>query len=151
MVVVSRLQNVALTRIISTRVLGNLVAAEAADGASAYKISDLFSDLNASIFTELKGGGAIDVYRRNLQKAYVDKLIAIVNPPAAPANTPTFGRGGNTAPSGLTASQTDAVSVVKGQLRELDKAIKASSQSDALSKYHLEDLSDRIQQALEKK
>ncbi|WP_293301195.1 zinc-dependent metalloprotease [Pedobacter sp. UBA4863] len=148
LVVVSKLQNAALARIVSTRVLGNLIAAEAADGAAAYKISDLFKDLNASIFSELKGGGVIDVYRRNLQKAYVDRMISIVNPPAAPTGATAF-RG--TAPSGLTATQTDAVSVVKGQLRELDKAIKTNSTSDTLSKYHLEDLADRIQQALNKK
>ncbi|WP_461485668.1 zinc-dependent metalloprotease, partial [Pedobacter sp.] len=148
LVVVSKLQNAALARVVSTRVLGNLIAAEAADGAAAYKISDLFKDLNASIFSELKGGGVIDVYRRNLQKAYVDRMISIVNPPAAPTGATAF-RGA--APSGLTATQTDAVSVVKGQLRELDKAIKANSTSDTLSKYHLEDLADRIQQALDKK
>ncbi|MNJ93178.1 hypothetical protein D3C87_108570 [compost metagenome] len=152
LVVVSKLQNAALTRVVSTRVLGNLIAAEAADGATAYKISDLFKDLNASIFTELKGGAAIDVYRRNLQKAYVEKLIAIINPPAASASlVPAFGGRGGAAPSGLSASQTDAVSVVKGQLRELDKAIKANSQADTLSKYHLEDLSDRIEKALDSK
>jgi hypothetical protein len=151
LVVVSKLQNAALARVISTRVLGNLIAAEAADGATAYKISDLFKDLNASIFTELKGGAAIDVYRRNLQKAYVDRLITIINPPApAAGSAATFGRGGAT-PTGLTASQTDAVSVVKGQLRELDKAIKANSTTDTLSKYHLEDLSDRIEKALDSK
>ncbi|MNR03833.1 hypothetical protein D3C85_1197490 [compost metagenome] len=149
---VSKLQNAALTRVVSTRVLGNLIAAEAADGATAYKISDLFKDLNASIFTELKGGAAIDVYRRNLQKAYVEKLIAIINPPAASASlVPAFGGRGGAAPSGLSASQTDAVSVVKGQVRELDKAIKANSQADTLSKYHLEDLSDRIEKALDSK
>ncbi|RZK93147.1 MAG: DUF5117 domain-containing protein [Pedobacter sp.] len=151
LVVVSKLQNAALTRVVSTRVLGNLIAAEAADGATAYKISDLFKDLNASIFTELKGSAPIDVYRRNLQKAYVDRLITIINPPAAPTGLSAVfgGRGG--APTGLSASQTDAVSVVKGQLRELDKAIKANSQADTLSKYHLEDLSDRIEQALDNK
>ncbi len=151
LVVVSKLQNAALGRVVSTRVLGNLIAAEAADGATAYKISDLFKDLNASIFTELKGGAAIDVYRRNLQKAYVDRLISIIAPPAAPSGLAAAfgGRGG--ASSGLSASQTDAVSVVKGQLRELDKAIKANSSSDSLTKYHLEDLSDRIEQALDSK
>ena len=151
LVVVSKLQNAAIARIVSTRVLGNLIAAEAADGAGAYKISDLFTDLNASIFTELKSGATIDVYRRNLQKAYVDRLIAIINPPAAPATqTVSFGRG-SAAPTSLSASQTDAVSVIKGQLRELDKAIKSSSPSDSLSKYHLEDLSDRIEKALDSK
>ncbi|MFN0254458.1 zinc-dependent metalloprotease [Pedobacter ureilyticus] len=152
LVVVSKLQNAALTRVVSTRVLGNLIAAEAADGATAYKISDLFKDLNASIFTELKGGAAIDVYRRNLQKAYVERLIAIINPPAAQTTlAAAFGGRGGAASSGLSASQTDAVSVVKGQLRELDKTIKANSTSDSLSKYHLEDLSDRIEKALDSK
>lgn len=151
LVVVSKLQNAALGRVVSTRVLGNLIAAEAADGATAYKISDLFKDLNASIFTELKGGAAIDVYRRNLQKAYVDRMIAIINPPATTSLTAVFAGRGGAAPSGLSASQTDAVSVVKGQLRELDRAIKASSNADSLSKYHLEDLSDRIEKALDNK
>ncbi len=150
--VVSRLQGIALARLTSTRVMGNLIAAEATDGVTAYKISDLFKDLNGAIFTELKAGTPIDVYRRNLQKAYVEKLISIVNPPAAPANAAqTFGRGGSGAPAGLSANQTDAISVVKGQLRELDKAIKANAATDSLTKYHLEDLSDRIEQALDAK
>ncbi|WP_461788008.1 zinc-dependent metalloprotease [Pedobacter sp.] len=151
--VVARLQGIALSRLTSTRVLGNLVAAEATDGATAYKISDLFTDLNSAIFTELKAGTPIDVYRRNLQKAYVEKLISIVNPPTAPANAAqTFGRGGGSgAPAGLSANQTDVISVVKGQLRELGKAIKANSAADTLTKYHLEDLSDRIEQALDAK
>ena len=152
--VVSRLQGTTLSRLLSTNTLGKLVAAEATDGPTAYKISDLFTDLNGSIFTELKGNTSIDVYRRNLQKAYVDKLIAIVKPAPAPQaiNAILAGRG-NGGPSGLSASQSDVLSVVKGQLNELDKSIKAAgaSQSDSLSKYHLLDLSDRIEAALNAK
>ena len=147
LVVVSKLQNGALARIISTRVMGNLIAAEAADGVSAYKISDLFQDLNRSIFTELDRGDAIDVYRRNLQKSYVDRLIAVIKP--APTSAATFGRTA----TGLSLQQSDAMSVVKGELKALHKNIKASAnkQNDMLSKYHLEDLSDRIEQAFDKK
>ncbi|WP_199136575.1 zinc-dependent metalloprotease [Pedobacter sp. ASV12] len=153
--VVSRLQGSTLSRLLSNNTLSKLVAAEATDGATAYKITDLFGDLNGSIFTELKSNATIDVYRRNLQKAYVDKLIAIVKP-AAPAptavNAVLTGRGGNI-PTGLSASQSDVVSVVKGQLRDLDKTIKsaAGSQGDTLSKYHLQDLADRIEAALDSK
>lgn len=153
--VVSRLQGSTLSRLLSNNTLSKLVAAEATDGATAYKITDLFSDLNGSVFTELKSNAAIDVYRRNLQKAYVDKLIAIVKP-AVPAptavNAVLTGRGGNI-PTGLSASQSDVVSVVKGQLRDLDKSIKSAvgSQGDTMSKYHLQDLSDRIEAALDSK
>ncbi|RZK42998.1 MAG: DUF5117 domain-containing protein [Pedobacter sp.] len=153
--IIGRLQNSTLSRLTSNSTLGKLVAAETTDGPTAYKITDLFSDLNGAIFTELKSSAAIDVYRRNLQKAYVDRLIAIVKPAPAPAAASailTMGRGG-AGPSGLTASQSDVLSVVKGQLRELNGSIKsaAGSQADSLSKYHLADLSERIDAALNNK
>ncbi|MDN3588030.1 zinc-dependent metalloprotease [Pedobacter aquatilis] len=152
--VVGRLQNTTINRLLGTSTLTKLISAEALDGASAYKITDLFTDLNASIFTELKSNQAIDVYRRNLQKLYVDKLISIIKP-ATPATTATnailVGRGGTTQ-GGISASQSDVASVVKGQLRELDATIKTgATAATGLSKYHLQDLSDRIENALDSK
>jgi hypothetical protein len=152
--VISRLQSSTLNRLLSNNTLSKLVMAEATDGQTAYKITDLFTDLNASIFTEVKSNTTIDVYRRNLQKAYVEKLIAIVKPAPVASTTPTFGgRGGGGGSTSLSASQSDVLSVVKGQLRDLDSTIKsaAAAQSDALSKYHLLDLTDRIENALDSK
>jgi hypothetical protein len=151
--VVGRLQNTTLNRLISNNTMSKLVAAEAIDGESAYKITDLFTDLNGSIFSELKSNQTIDVYRRNLQKMYVEKLIAIIKPAAAPAGMSlVVTRGGAVAQSGLAASQSDVLSVVKGQLKELDTMIKTSSNAaTGLSKYHLQDLSDRIENALDPK
>lgn len=144
MEIILKLQNLSLNRLLSTRVLGNLITNEATDGAKAFKMNDLFKDLNSSIFN-----GTTDVYKRNLQKAYVEKLISIVNPPSAPAQA----NFRNSAPTGLSANQTDLISVIKGQLRELDKEIsaKAISSPDVINKYHFEDLHDRIEQALTKK
>lgn len=152
--VVARLQGSTLSRLLSNNTLSKLVAAEATDGATAYKISDLFTDLNAAVFTELKTNAAIDVYRRNLQKAYVERLIAVVKPaPASAAAAAAQGGRGAGASTGLSASQSDVMSVVKGQLRELNKTLKtsANAQSDSLSKYHLVDLTDRIDAALDSK
>jgi hypothetical protein len=151
--VVGRLQNTTLNRLISNNTMSKLVAAEAIDGEPAYKITDLFTDLNGSIFAELKSNQTIDVYRRNLQKMYVEKLIAIIKPAASPAGMNlVVTRGGAVAQSGLAASQSDVLSVVKGQLRELDTMIKTSSNAaTGLSKYHLQDLSDRIENALDPK
>jgi hypothetical protein len=149
--VVGRLQNTTLNRLISNNTMSKLVAAEAIDGEPAYKITDLFTDLNGSIFSELKSNQTIDVYRRNLQKMYVEKLIAIIKPAANPAGMNLIvTRGGAVAQSGLAASQSDVLSVVKGQLKELDTMIKTSSNAaTGLSKYHLQDLSDRIEKALD--
>ncbi|WP_316830147.1 zinc-dependent metalloprotease [Pedobacter aquatilis] len=153
--VVGRLQNTTLSRLLGTSTLTKLISAEAADGASAYKITDLFTDLDASIFTELKANQPIDVYRRNLQKLYVDKLIAIVKPAPVPTAVNAIlaggGRGG-VVQGGLSASQSDVLSVVKGELKSLNTLIKTSANTaTGLSKYHLEDLSGRIDDALDAK
>lgn len=145
--IVSRLQAPTLNRLLSTSTMSKLITAETTDGASAYKISDLFSDLNGAILSELKSGAAIDVYRRNLQKAYVEKLIAIAKPAPAAAATALPGA----ATRGLSATQSDVMSVVKGQLRDIQGLMKSAGQSDILSKYHLMDLNDRIEAALSTK
>jgi len=151
--VIGKLQNTTLTRLVSTNTLTKLISAEATDGDGAYKITDLFSDLNGAIFTELKTNQTIDVYRRNLQKIYVDKLISIVKPAASSSGiTIVSGRGGVMTQGGISASQSDVLSVIKGQLKELNTLIKSSANAaTGLSKYHLQDLADRIDNALNPK
>ncbi|ALI98141.1 zinc-dependent metalloprotease [Rufibacter tibetensis] len=153
LVVVSRSQQAVLNRLISNATLTKLIAAEALDGAKAYKVTDFFNDMNGSIFKEVKNKQAIDVYRRNLQKMYVQELIDIVKPAPAPTGAQAAqqgGRGGNTAPT-MDARTSDVVSVAKAELRNINNMIKASAatQSDSLSNYHLLDLSDRINEALD--
>lgn len=148
--VINRLQDPTLSRLLSKSNLAKLVVAEAADGPTAYKITDLFTDLDAAIFTELSSNAAADVYRRNLQKSYVEKLIALIapTPPAAASAAAQAGRPA--APP--SAAMGDVLSVAKGQLRMLNAKIKtaANGQSDSLTKYHLMDLSDRIDSAMDK-
>ena len=145
--VINKVQTPVLNRLLSTNTLTKLVEAEAIDGKDAFKITDLFTDLNASIFTELKDSKNIDVYRRNLQKNYVEKLIAILKPAALPA-----GLSFTTSRTTISASQSDVMSVVKAQLRALNIAIKnAVPAATDLSKYHLQDLSERIDVALDPK
>jgi len=144
------LQAPVLNRLLSSSTLGKLISAEAADGESAYKVTDLFADMQGTIFSELKTNAPIDVYRRNLQKSYVDKLIALVVPaPAAPA------QGGSpmmSPRSGGGAAPGDIASIAKAQLRELDATVKAAlPQATGMSKYHLQDISERISAALDPK
>ncbi|PST81922.1 hypothetical protein C7T94_17155 [Pedobacter yulinensis] len=151
--VVGKLQNATLNRLVSSYTILKLVSAEAADGGKAYKATDMLGDLNNYIFTELNSNQDIDVYRRNLQKMYVDKLISIVKPaPALQASAVSMGRGSSAAPRAITASSSDVISVVKGQLRELQTKLKnGSAAASGMAKYHLEDLSDRIESALDTK
>jgi len=151
LIVVGKLQSTTLNRLLSNSTLGKLISAEAIDGSTAYKITDLFDDLNASLFSELKTNQLIDVYRRNLQKMYVDKLISILKP--APVITPVamaaVRRPGNERDA-INLNQSDVISVVKGELKTLDARIKSNTNAaSALTQYHLQDLSDRIETALD--
>jgi len=132
--IVTLLQGPVLSQLLSNATLNKLITAEALDGADAYKITDLIADLNASIFSELKSNKSIDVYRRNLQKYYLGRLIAIVSVPVA------------------NAPDSDVSSVVKGELKALRASIKTSALSaSGQTRFHLEDLSDRIDSALKAK
>ncbi|QHL88910.1 DUF5117 domain-containing protein [Nibribacter ruber] len=147
MVIISRSQQAVLNRLVSNSTLTKLIAAEAMDGTKAYKVTDFFTDMNGSIFKELKNKQAIDVYRRNLQKMYVQELIDLVKPAPAPTTAQAGGRG-NAAPT-MSLGQSDVISVAKAELRNINSMIKsASTQTDSLSNYHLQDLSDRITEAL---
>lgn len=107
-----------------------------------YSIDELLSDLKRGIFSELRTNTAIDVYRRNLQKLYVTKLIdAISLDRNAVANF--NGRR-------IVIADTDLPSISRGHLIELRSQLKAANAlaTDRLSKFHIADLVARIDKAL---
>ena len=150
--VIYKVQNPVMIRLISNFTLGKLIAAEAVDGEKAYKITDMFADLQASVFSEVKDGKAIDVYKRNLQKNYVEKMVDLLKP-SSPSTSASASTGRGSLPtSAVSVSQSDVTSVVKAQLKDLNVMIKGAIPSvSGLSKYHLEDLSARIENALDPK
>ena len=59
----------------------------------AYTPADLIKDLHAGIWTELKPGPIeIDLYRRNLQRAYVDLLAGFLENPPEDSDLPALAR-----------------------------------------------------------
>lgn len=135
---IGKVQKNTLDRILSTRALSNLIQAEAQEGNKAYLIKDLFIDFHASVWSELRSKKTIDIYKRNLQKHYVNNLIKLLSPPpnGDPSADPT---------------KSDVSSVARGQLIDLQTSIKGaiSGTTHTLSKYHLQDLSERIRIALQ--
>src|SRR4029077_14287625 len=55
-------------------------------------IPDLFGDVRRGVFAEFAGGGALRVggYRRNLQRAFVDKMERLINTPLVTPPPPGF-------------------------------------------------------------
>ncbi len=121
-------------------------------GNASYSLHDMMEDTRKGIFTELTSHQATDVYRRNLQKAYVAQLEAIIHPDpnAGAAAAAQMGRMG--LPS-VDVENTDVVSEAKAQLKKLAASIQANKASftDANSSNHFDDLQDRIKHILDPK
>ncbi len=152
---VTTLQVNTLNNLISSARLNRLnIAANRYGVGKTYNIDELFDDVETGVFSELAEKKSIEGYRRNLQKAYVENLIALVNP--APVTTLTVGgggRGGNANISQTNLKNTDIPSIARGHLVSLRNQINAAATAatDKTTKYHLQDISERIKKGLNPK
>ncbi|MFN3588857.1 MAG: zinc-dependent metalloprotease [Spirosomataceae bacterium] len=126
-----------------------LIESHALNSAN-YSLDELMTDVQSSIFSELKNKPTIDVYRRNLQKAYTDSVIGLLNPGKATVLSipvgATYGYNRRT----VELSQTDLPSVARAYLEKLnaDIAVALPKVTDNMTRYHLKDIQRRIQDGL---
>ena len=148
--IIGNIQDGMLNRLLSASTLSKMITAETAVGNNAYKMTDLLSDLKKGIWTELSTKKTIDVYRRNLQKSYISILNNLLNPSPATTGTTVGGFG---APAPVNTDKSDIKSVVLAQLVSLKKEVNAAAAGivDPMSTYHLQDISKRIDKALNPK
>lgn len=132
----------------STRLNTLLLTADRFGDSRVYTVEDLLADLRGGVWKELTTHRAIDVYRRNIQKAYVEALISVINP-----STPSVNIPGLTLFFGPNTRNTDLPSIAKAELAALRSSILAAipATTDRLSRYHLLDVADRIKKALNPK
>lgn len=117
---------------------------------STYAVDDMLTDTKKGVWSELATKKPIDNLRRNLQKSYVETLIGIINPSSSAGVTLSF----SFSPFGTApVKNTDVPSIVRAHLTLLRGEILAAipGTTDKLSKYHLQDVSERIKRALDPK
>jgi hypothetical protein len=77
---VSRAQSIALDLIVNDRVLNTLVKMEERFGQeNCYTLIEYLDNLKTAIWSELKTGKPVDIFRRGVQKNYVANLFAVMN------------------------------------------------------------------------
>ena len=149
---VANLQESALANLLATDRMSRMQNCIERFGADkAYNAMELLTDVQGGLFTELATKKPIEMYRRLLQKSYVDKLSAIVNPQSSAMNTISF--QGITVSLGSDATRSDLPAIARGQLQQLRSQIIASLPltTDKLSRLHLQDLSEKIKRTLDPK
>jgi hypothetical protein len=129
--------------------LGRMIENEALNGNDAYKMTELFDDLRKGIWTELSAGKTIDVHRRSLQRAHIERLELMLTgeEPNFPAAFRRF-----VGPQ-INASQSDIRPMARGELKTLQASIRSAipRTSDRMSKLHLEDALERVNSILDPK
>ena len=126
--IVAKVQKQVLDALLDQARIDRLVEQETTLGSKAYTATEMLHDLQGGIFTELATGSAIDVYRRDLQKAYVDQLIVLLGSKAG----------------------DDGVSVVRAHAKELAVVIKQSAirYPKSVTRAHLEYMYDKLDLSL---
>jgi hypothetical protein len=125
--------------------LKRIIEQEAMIGQKAYTLSNLMDDTYAGVFNELRTGSNIDVYRRNLQRAYVEQIGDLIES----ESTLSFGRNGISISS---TANTDIPAYGRAQLKKIRSAASRRSSSvslDNATRIHLEDLIARIDEILD--
>jgi Met-zincin len=143
--VVGNIQDNILGRLLSGRTFLKMLEAESVLGSNAYQVTELLGDLKKGIWSELAARKPIDIYRRNLQKSYINILTGIINPQAS-----TGGGGGITFTITPVNDKSDVRSVVRAHLVALRAEANAAAAgiADPMSKFHLQDVVKRIDNAL---
>ena len=108
--------------------------------SDTYSLPNMMSDLRKGIWSELRTGNKIDTYRRNLQRAHIDRLSQMM----------TIGNqsGRSFSPyvkmTTVTTSQSDIRAVVRAELKLLRTSLRSSRGADTLSRMHIADALERI-------
>ena len=138
-------QSRTLNNILDFGRMARMIENEAINGNQAYSLIEMMSDLKRGIWAELYTHKKIDVYRRNLQLAYLDRINYIMNEDQS--SIPSWARGRITT---VKVGQSDIRTIAVGQLLELRKEIKKSMKKsyDKMSTMHLEMASSKINRIL---
>ncbi|WP_226063183.1 zinc-dependent metalloprotease [Kaistella polysaccharea] len=136
--VVENLQNSVLNRILGANVLQMMYQNQVLD-QNAYPLVEYMNDLKGDIFNNTE----VDIYRRNLQRNYVGSLINVLNSKPAPASRFSGGVA--------VSENSDVSAIVRGTLKTIKEEIAMKTSSDLVNKYHYDDLTYRIEKALDPK
>jgi len=146
---IGSLQTRALNNILNAGRMARMIENETMNGNKAYKLTTMFYDLRQGVWTELYSGGSIDTYRRNLQRAHINRLDFLLNK----ARSQRGANGGYFKRSTVNIDQSDIKAMVRGELNRLKRDLRAnlSKAPNTTTRYHLQDAIARIDNALDPK
>ncbi|WP_242015620.1 zinc-dependent metalloprotease [Robertkochia marina] len=138
---IRRVQTRTLDNLLDFGRLARMIENEALNGSSVYTLEDMMKDLRNGLFSELRRGATIDTYRRNLQRAYVERLGYLLHEEQEQSRRTA---------TPVDVSQSDIRAISRAELNALRSQVSSAINrtGDSMSKYHLRDLRERIDETL---
>ncbi|MFD1062105.1 zinc-dependent metalloprotease [Winogradskyella litorisediminis] len=141
------IQTRTLNNILDFGRMARMLENETLNGNEAYGLYDMMKDLRRGLFSELRTGRKIDIYRRNLQRAYIERLEFIMNNEQdIPAAFRRFFGG-----TSVNVSQSDIRAVVRAELKSLRSQLRSARGADSMSRIHIADALERVNNILDPK
>ncbi len=151
-------QELAVQRLLNHARLSRLIEHEAFLGAATYTPAQMLDDTRAMVWREVSAGRAVDVYRRNLQRAYLAQAHHLLkdadNAGWSPPRSGDLRVGSDNDPplnGDLKVAQSDIRPLIRDQLTLLRGELRAAlarGVRDRSTRIHLEDAVLRIDAAL---
>lgn len=131
-----------LDKILSFETLGRLQNATIIE-KNSYQPVTFLQELRTGIWSELSTNQSITIYRRNLQRAYIQRMAFLMQEEFKKTNSK----------DSYNVVQSDVRALVRGELNSLKAIIqiKKGQQTTTENKYHLEDCLARINAILDPK
>ncbi|HNP19240.1 MAG TPA: zinc-dependent metalloprotease [Fulvivirga sp.] len=139
------LQTRILDQVLEPERIARLIEAEAVLGRKTYTPLEMFADMRNGIWSELRTSKTIDPYRRNLQRAYIERMEYLMK------DQPSSGSSRASSGTPVNVSVSDIRPAVRGELKALKAQIARARPSDTMTKYHLDDCIVRINNILDPK
>jgi len=129
---IKNLQSRTLRGLLSSRRMVRMIDNQTLNGSKAYTVLSMMSDVRRGVWAELYSRKSIDTYRRNLQRTHIGVL-------------------GNLMSKGADIS--DVKPIVRGELNRIKRDTKRAiaSAPNTLTRYHLQDIVERIDTILDPK
>jgi len=139
---IRRLQTRHLNNVMDFERLGRLIDHKAMDNSN-YSALDMMKDLRLGIWSETKSAANVSVFRRNLQRAYIDRMEYLMTEKVDPNRSRQY----------FNVNQSDVRSIVRGELNQLKRVLASAANSgvNTDTKYHYRDCIERINTILEPK
>ncbi|MBO3116946.1 zinc-dependent metalloprotease [Winogradskyella sp. DF17] len=139
---IRRLQSRHLNSVLGFERLGRLIDHNAINSEN-YSAYNLLKDIRLGIWKESSLGRSVDVYRRNIQRVYLDQMKYLMTQDLDPNRSRQY----------FNVNQSDIRALVRAELNQLKRTLIAASKTaiNAETKFHYLDCIERINSILDPK